>query len=179
MAKKKKADPKQPDPGLAAKAASIGELRLTHLLCSLGDSAAGGKPKEDLLQTMSVSTTRVAENAVMVTALYLLHEKNKKPEDDGFRIHANYGLIFRFEQMKSLDPAAVVDFCLKVGATTLWPYWRELVQSLTTRMGLPGLRVPLLHPKNVKVEQPAEGAGQPEKKEKPRKNRKSRVGSTN
>ncbi len=31
---------------------------------------------------------------------------------------------------------------------TVWPYWRELVQSLTVRMGLPPLTLPLLKPFN-------------------------------
>jgi hypothetical protein len=39
-----------------------------------------------------------------------------------------------------------------------WPYWREFVQSATSRMGLPVLRMPLIMPAEIKfdIQQPAD-----------------------
>jgi len=37
------------------------------------------------------------------------------------------------------------EYCFKVNPiSTAWPYWREFVQSMSTRMGFPALTVPLL-----------------------------------
>jgi hypothetical protein len=37
-------------------------------------------------------------------------------------------------------------FSQTVGVQNVWPYWREFVQSMPARMGLPPLRMPLLNP---------------------------------
>jgi preprotein translocase subunit SecB len=147
MAKKKKAASVPADLTKVASAASIGQLRMIEGVCSLGP----GKPPDELAQTMHIATNRVAENAIMATGLYLLHEKDKSPDAEGFRVCAEFTVVFKFQDMKTLKSSDVVQFCLKVGATTLWPYWREYVQSQTTRMGLPGLRIPLLHPKTMRA----------------------------
>jgi hypothetical protein len=49
-----------------------------------------------------------------------------------------------------------------------WPYWREFVQSMSSRMGFPALTVPLLEivPKKTATKKPK---SQPVKKESPRR----------
>lgn len=36
-------------------------------------------------------------------------------------------------------------FLNQIGLLGIWPYWREFVQSMTTRMGLPAFPVPLIN----------------------------------
>lgn len=36
-------------------------------------------------------------------------------------------------------------FASATATYNVWPYWREFVQSMTTRMGLPGITIPIFH----------------------------------
>src|SRR5262249_2034104 len=64
-----------------------------------------------------------AEPPVMVAATFGLHLDIVKPISK-----------------KSLEKVAHT-----MGMTVVWPYWREFVQSLTVRMGLPAFPVALLN----------------------------------
>ena len=52
--------------------------------------------------------------------------------------------------------------------STAWPYWREFVQSMSTRMGYPALTVPMLEIV-LKKNPPKEAKNQPGKKESTRR----------
>src|SRR6202140_2533778 len=52
---------------------------------------------------------------------------------------ADFSIIEPFSSKKMME-----DFLGKVGMLVIWPYWREYVQSMTTRMGLPAFPVPLI-----------------------------------
>ncbi len=63
------------------------------------------------------------------------------------RIHACFLAIYALEPSDSgaLTPEQTDAFGKVNGLFNVWPYWRELVQSVTTRMALPPLTLPVLH----------------------------------
>src|ERR1043166_1323984 len=53
---------------------------------------------------------------------------------------ANYLIVEDFS-----DHETFCAFVQHVGLAITWPYWREFVQSITTRMGLPAFPIPLIN----------------------------------
>lgn len=91
-------------------------------------------------------------------------ESNLHPnKKTGFSINASFILLYCLP----IDTGFSIDdlnmFANVNGIFNCWPYWRELVQSLTTRMGLTSLTIPLLkipkadskdkHRKSKKIQQ--------------------------
>jgi preprotein translocase subunit SecB len=58
---------------------------------------------------------------------------------------ATYSVASESPAIKDEEIGAFAEFNVPYN---VWPYWRELVQSLTVRMGLPPLTLPLLKPFN-------------------------------
>jgi len=63
------------------------------------------------------------------------------------RVHACFLAIYALEPSGSaaITPEQADAFGKVNGLFNVWPYWRELVQSVTTRMALPPLTLPVLH----------------------------------
>jgi preprotein translocase subunit SecB len=51
-----------------------------------------------------------------------------------------------------VESDAVFAFANATGPFNVWPYWREFVHSMTTRMGMPALTVPLFRLSAVSLE---------------------------
>jgi len=52
--------------------------------------------------------------------------------------------LYSFNQKADFKKDDLDMFANVNGVFNCWPYWREFVQNITTRMGLPSLIVPLL-----------------------------------
>lgn len=63
------------------------------------------------------------------------------------RVHACFLAIYALEPSGggAITPEQTDAFGKVNGLFNVWPYWRELVQSITTRMALPPLTLPVLH----------------------------------
>lgn len=66
----------------------------------------------------------VAESPILVNAKFLL----------------NYAIEGEDLTQQDLDA-----FASRTATYNVWPYWREFVQTMTTRMGLPPITIPLLN----------------------------------
>lgn len=66
--------------------------------------------------------------------------------EPAIKIQANFVILYKFPvPFEGEIPQDVVkEFGEKQAVMHAWPYWREFVQSATSRMGLPILRMPLL-----------------------------------
>ena len=65
-------------------------------------------------------------------------------------IEAVFQAVYDVPPDTMTNEEALALFAQTNGTFNLWPYWREFVQSMSTRMGLPGLTVP-----SYRIEQPA------------------------
>jgi preprotein translocase subunit SecB len=60
------------------------------------------------------------------------------------RIQGEYELEYSLESFDNIKPENIRAFGLMNGVYNAWPYWREFVQSMTVRMGLPPLTLPVI-----------------------------------
>jgi preprotein translocase subunit SecB len=72
-------------------------------------------------------------------------EPASRAVDISLRLNASY----RIPAEVATEPSDIKAFARSNGMLNVWPYWREFVQSTTSRAGLPPLTVPLfrLHQK--------------------------------
>lgn len=55
-----------------------------------------------------------------------------------------FRLVYTSSEMKDLPKEALAHFANTNAVHNAWPYWREFVQNMIARMGLPALTLPLL-----------------------------------
>ena len=71
---------------------------------------------------------------------------------DGIKlsISASFRVVYSLEpNLKQLTEDEIQKFGRFIATANAWPFWRELVQSTTCRMGLPPLLLPLLTPSSL------------------------------
>lgn len=74
-------------------------------------------------------------------------EANAEP---ALTIEALYELEYHFvTPITEEEEETYANSILQIAMTNAWPFWRELVHSMTSRMGLPGFPLPLLNPSKV------------------------------
>lgn len=71
-------------------------------------------------------------------------ENNVKNEKEAVSIGAEYILEYSLPEKTGLTKEELENFCDINAVYNAWPYWRELVQSLSNKMGLPPITLPLL-----------------------------------
>jgi hypothetical protein len=94
------------------------------------------------------------------------------PDSDAapvFSLAATYVLAYTLKEPAEITPLAVQAFAELNGPYNAWPYWRELVHTVTGRVGLATIVIPVF--KLPVREMPAnqEGAGGAAKRRAPRK----------
>jgi preprotein translocase subunit SecB len=79
----------------------------------------------------------------------------KKPDTIVMNIEASFCISYVFKALSDFNSEDIEHFSKINPVYNLWSYWREFVQSMTTRMGFPVLTIPLLHilPKKPTKEQ--------------------------
>lgn len=123
---------------------NLEDIRLVESFCKLGDLKQNELPP---------SATQSVEMSVKIN-----------PENGSVLSVINYSLDVSYEESKTSDPAIRVvgkfamcfgvtspipdkyirDVIEKVSSNASWPYWREFIQSMSVRMGLPAFPVPLI-----------------------------------
>lgn len=72
---------------------------------------------------------------------------NAKEADDSpselVALAASFSLIYWLEPHISIDERCFQHFAEVNGPYNAWPYWRELVQSVTGRIGMAGVTIPV------------------------------------
>ena len=79
------------------------------------------------------------------------------------QIRAVFRLTYRADSLEGLHNENYSAFGETNGVYSAWPYWREYVQSVTGRMGLPGLVIPVFRLGTGGKASAATGAGNPER----------------
>ena len=65
------------------------------------------------------------------------------------RLEATFELVYLLKPGAEYPEGAVSDFAHFNGAYNAWPYWRELVQSVSGRVGLAGIVIPVFRAQDV------------------------------
>ena len=74
------------------------------------------------------------------------------PDHRVAEIRAGFLVVYRTNPPATFPPDALHHFAKLNGTYNAWPYWRELVQSMTMRAGMSGITVPVFRPKVREVE---------------------------
>ncbi len=83
------------------------------------------------------------------------------PQTSVVKLSATFQLIYSLREDASYPDGALDDFAQLNGVYNAWPYWRELVQTVTGRVGLAGVVIPVFRPAASR-NMVAEGENQPE-----------------
>jgi preprotein translocase subunit SecB len=67
----------------------------------------------------------------------------QKEKNVFLEIEAELVLLYSIKDIEGLDDSSFKSFAELNGTYNAWPYWREFVQNVTSRMGLPPLTIPV------------------------------------
>ena len=144
---------------IVSKIASCIELReicLSKLECSKDDECfVEGSNKEFSVQSIFCAKViePIKEKNVRILANFELdagddenigESDSNQDKKSGFSIKASFILLYQLPTDKDFSIDDLNIFASVNGIFNCWPYWREIVQNLTTRMGLSPLIIPLL-----------------------------------
>lgn len=92
----------------------------------------------------------------------------KKPDTILMNIEASFCISYVLKDISGFNSEDIEHFSKINPIYNLWSYWREFVQSMTTRMGFPVLTIPLLHimPKKPAKEQAKRAKNEPTRRKK-------------
>jgi len=122
----------------------LSDLRL--LTCAARQATDGSNNKElpSLEQSVQVEVGRLKDDPKQLKLFVTFNLVDIENKESGFHIAAVFGVTFRSLEASFSDDAGG-EFGKTVGVHIVWPYWREFVQSMTSRMSLPPLRIPLVN----------------------------------
>ena len=121
------------------------DLRLLNTSCSV-PAAGPPKPTPELRQSITVNSSRTTQPPAIVVQISFSLVGADAEKREGLHVEATFGLMYLTRSVEPIAPEVLAEFSQTVGVQNVWPYWREFVQSMTARMGLPPLRMPLLNP---------------------------------
>lgn len=137
------------------------DIRLVDLNSRLGVLREGSLP-DQATQTINLSIQVNREGAIAVAmAGFKLAIAYGEPKDDEpcVEISAKFRIQYAFR--KPIVNKHIQDAVQKVAMLNAWPYWREVVQSMLMRMGLPAFPIPLINVAQLRKEIAASSDAQP------------------
>jgi len=125
-----------------------------------------GGLKSEALPTKTSVTVQIetkhleSENLIVATPqLNLTAFYEDDPENPIILLSGKFMLRYRSQAVVKVATADLEAFGELTVAFNVWPYWREFVQSMTTRMGLPPLTLPFFRVSQL-TKYPSSGAKQ-------------------
>jgi hypothetical protein len=92
------------------------------------------------------------ENGRISVSVDFKFDAKHEDEADSVSLEATFLLIYEIDKQLSLDPICLDHFASVNGPYNAWPYWRELVQTATGRVGLASIVVPVFRPPEYEVD---------------------------
>ncbi len=104
-------------------------------------------PPEEVSLQVDVATDLNEESGrIFVGPRFAIIGHRNDDDEEMLRIEAVFIAIYRVPSLKGIQQEHLKAFGELNGLYNLWPYWREFVQSATTRMGFPALTIPVFRP---------------------------------
>jgi preprotein translocase subunit SecB len=88
--------------------------------------------------------TNLPQNRFYVRPTFELKvlRKDQPDAEPSLTIEASFALVYSVEALSQFDEKSLHAFAHTSGVFNAWPYWREFVQSTTSRMGFTPVLVP-------------------------------------
>lgn len=126
------------------------ELLLVKLLacnCKQRPNRPAGRMAFDITRSCRAEPSN-DKDALGVVVRFVLYafgegEEQQKKKNAFLTIDATFFLLYSIRSLEGLGDKALASFADLNGTYNAWPYWRELVQSITSRMDLPPLTIPV------------------------------------
>jgi hypothetical protein len=83
---------------------------------------------------------------VFVELRFEARKKDEEPAAPIVELMATYTLAYRLPNARALPHDALQHFAELNGAYNVWPYWRELVQTVCGRVGIGSIVIPVFRP---------------------------------
>jgi len=129
---------------------------LKMLGCRAGMQAGKLEPNQlpsDLKQRINIqAATEENSQIILIITFSLTASENEDDEKALLLFEATFWLKYLLVAPMELNAELVQLFGQRNGMLNIWPYWREFIQTMTARMDLPQLKVPLLSPGGLKFE---------------------------
>lgn len=105
-------------------------------------------PPANLAMRVAVTTDyKESEFLIQVRPTFtLVGRDTAENTEEKLHIEALFVLQYKVPSFDGLSKANIDAFGELNGVFNVWPYWREFVQNMTVRMGLPPLTVPVYRP---------------------------------
>ena len=114
----------------------------------------------DLLvnQTAGISERQKNGTFFVVATIRARLVSEEAKEEPLVSVETSFELQYRLPEGLRVAPQTLITFAVTNGIYNAWPYWREFVQSMFARMGLPPVVLPLLRAREVREKTEAEKA---------------------
>lgn len=126
-------------------------VQIRHIV--LGESqvrrrASCAGPPSDLSLNVNVRTeSKEQEQIIQVFPRFALIGRDGHDDaEEMLRVEAMFVAVYHVPDFVGIGQENIDAFGQMNGIYNVWPYWREFVQSMTVRMGLPPLTVPVFQP---------------------------------
>lgn len=80
-------------------------------------------------------------------------EDDEQSDQELVALDATFQLIYSLPLELTVDEECYKHFAEINGPYNAWPYWRELVQSVTGRVGLAGITIPVFRPPKIEIQE--------------------------
>lgn len=132
-------------------ASLVAECVEIHNIAQVSFSASLGSLRDDLPDQIELSVNvetsfNRADKTIFVRTRFRFAARYDATEQDAVCIQACYLLHYSVPTFEGIRKPNVVAFGELNGVHNAWPYWREFVQSATTRLGLAPLTLPVQRP---------------------------------
>lgn len=126
---------------------NIAEIRFVSFSAKCPPPGVGPLSVEFKYKT-TTHVDSISSPQIVVLADFIMEARPSNGDDSKpcCEIVAQLSLTYDCPKATDFSPAHLEAFGQANGVFNAWPYWREFVQSTTTRMGLPPLVAPSLKP---------------------------------
>ena len=140
---------------LASAVAARVQIRSLHLVEMAGKRELLDKelPTELSFTVTTEATADQDKGEIFVAVKFELvgAYSNHPAKAPGLQIRAVFHLLYGIKSFDGLTKGHIDAFGDLNGVYNAWPFWREYVQSTTSRMGLPPLTIPVFRPRTVNL----------------------------
>jgi preprotein translocase subunit SecB len=138
----------------------VRDIRVTGLTCALKSLPESSQVAVTLGN--KVEAAQLEDNVLVVRVHYSITAKVQEAATDFMAMSVTFQLTYEGEKLNEIDEEKWTSFADVNAVFNSWAYLRELVQSISSRMGIPPLMLPLLKTRQPKTPNPAITAGSPE-----------------
>lgn len=129
--------------GEVAQQVQIHAVDLVELACRNEGGAEPDSPLEVSIETATSFHFIADDSILLVDARCVMNAGGKNLQDPVVQVAATFRLVYQISDPEGFTDEHYAAFAEINGMFNLWPYWRELVQNVTLRMGLPPLTLPV------------------------------------